>query len=188
MRNGHSCSASPWEGPPRWLWPKRTRGDPLAQSRHAGPREELLPCAVSDHGRQRPDGRRHGQWRRGMPVTTTPYLPGREIVEYVGEVFGVVVRSRGALPALGAQLKSIVGGELGTMTNLLEQEPPPGGSEDGHGSRGSRCRRHHLHALRRGLHRGRLDGNMCLRNRSEDDRDTNRPALPLTAAAGCGTP
>ena len=60
-------------------------------------------------------------WRRGMPVATTPFLPGREIVEYVGEVFGVVVRSRGALPALGAQLKSIVGGALVTMTNLLDQ-------------------------------------------------------------------
>lgn len=60
-------------------------------------------------------------WRSGMPVTTTPYLPGREIVEYVAEVFGVVVRSRGALPALGAQLKSIVGGELGTMTKLLDE-------------------------------------------------------------------
>jgi uncharacterized protein YbjQ (UPF0145 family) len=56
-----------------------------------------------------------------MPVTTAPYLPGREIVEYVGEVFGVVVRSRRALPAAGAHLKSIVGGELRTMTNLLDQ-------------------------------------------------------------------
>jgi uncharacterized protein YbjQ (UPF0145 family) len=76
--------------------------------------------AVWGDSRPAVGGRIH-QWRTGMPVTTSPFLPGREVVEYIGEVFGVVVRSRGALPALGAQLKSIVGGELGTMTNLLEQ-------------------------------------------------------------------
>jgi uncharacterized protein YbjQ (UPF0145 family) len=84
--------------------------------------QELLPAAE-----ERRD--RFGQvvaveppprWRIGMPVTTAPFIPGHEIAEYVGEVFGVIVRSRGALPALGAHLKSIVGGELGTMTNLLD--------------------------------------------------------------------
>ncbi len=61
------------------------------------------------------------RYREGMPVTTSNELPGYEIAEYIGEVFGIVVRSRGAFPAMGAQLKSIVGGELKTMTNLLEQ-------------------------------------------------------------------
>jgi uncharacterized protein YbjQ (UPF0145 family) len=51
------------------------------------------------------------------------FLPSAEVIEYVGEVFGVVVRSRGAFPALGAQLKSIVGGELRAMTTLLDQSP-----------------------------------------------------------------
>jgi uncharacterized protein YbjQ (UPF0145 family) len=60
-------------------------------------------------------------YREGMPVTTANELPGYQITEYVGEVFGIVVRSRGAFPAFGAQLKSLVGGELKTMTNLLEQ-------------------------------------------------------------------
>lgn len=59
--------------------------------------------------------------RSGIPVATTNELPGWEITDYIGEVFGVIVRSRGAIPTLGANLMSIAGGELGTMTNLLRQ-------------------------------------------------------------------
>lgn len=61
------------------------------------------------------------RFRVGMPVTTALELPGFDIAEYVGEVFGVIVRSRGALPAFGANLKAVFGGELKTMTNLLDQ-------------------------------------------------------------------
>jgi len=57
--------------------------------------------------------------RSGMPVSTSNDLPGWEVTDYLGEVFGVVVRSRGAFPQIGANLRAIVGGELGTMTNLL---------------------------------------------------------------------
>ena len=61
------------------------------------------------------------RWRKGIPVTTTPTLPGFEIVEYVGEVFGMVVRSRGAFPVLGAKLKTGFGGELRSMTKLMDE-------------------------------------------------------------------
>lgn len=61
------------------------------------------------------------RWRTGIPVTTAPFLPGHEIVGYVGEVFGVIVRSRGGLPRVGASLKSVAGGEIRTMTNLLDR-------------------------------------------------------------------
>jgi uncharacterized protein YbjQ (UPF0145 family) len=54
-----------------------------------------------------------------MPVSTSNEVPGWEITGYIGEVFGLVVRSRGAFPQLGANLKSVFGGELRTMTNLL---------------------------------------------------------------------
>lgn len=57
--------------------------------------------------------------RKGMPVSTANNVPGWEITDYVGEVFGMVVRSRGAFPQFGANLKAVFGGELGTMTNLL---------------------------------------------------------------------
>jgi uncharacterized protein YbjQ (UPF0145 family) len=58
-------------------------------------------------------------FRRGLPVSTSNEVPGWEITDYLGEVFGLIVQSRGAFPALGANLKAIVGGELATMTNLL---------------------------------------------------------------------
>jgi uncharacterized protein YbjQ (UPF0145 family) len=58
-------------------------------------------------------------FRVGMPVATANELPGWEITAYVGEVFGLVVRSPGAVPQIGASLKSVLGGELRTMTNLL---------------------------------------------------------------------
>jgi uncharacterized protein YbjQ (UPF0145 family) len=59
------------------------------------------------------------RWRTGLPVSTADEIPGWEITDYVGEVFGVIVRSRGTFPQMGANLKSVVGGELTAMTNLL---------------------------------------------------------------------
>ena len=58
-------------------------------------------------------------FRVGIPVSTSNDVPGWEVIEYIGEVFGVFVRSRGALPQLAANLKATFGGELETMTNLL---------------------------------------------------------------------
>jgi uncharacterized protein YbjQ (UPF0145 family) len=57
--------------------------------------------------------------RRGIPVSTSNEVPGWVITEYIGEVFGVVVRSGGPFAQVGANLKSAFGRELGTMTKLL---------------------------------------------------------------------
>src|SRR5207302_3496447 len=46
-------------------------------------------------------------------------LPGYEITETFGEVFGLTVRSRNIGSQLGAGLKSILGGELKGMTKAL---------------------------------------------------------------------
>jgi uncharacterized protein YbjQ (UPF0145 family) len=46
-------------------------------------------------------------------------LPGYEITEVLGEVFGVTVRSRNVGSQLGAGFKSLVGGELKGMTKAL---------------------------------------------------------------------
>ncbi|MCU1488912.1 MAG: hypothetical protein JWM85_317 [Acidimicrobiaceae bacterium] len=56
-----------------------------------------------------------------MLIATTNKLAGYEIVEVLGEVFGLTVRSRNAASQLGAGLKSLVGGELRGMTKNLEQ-------------------------------------------------------------------
>jgi uncharacterized protein YbjQ (UPF0145 family) len=60
-------------------------------------------------------------WTKGdrMLITTANDLPGYEVVETLGEVFGLTVRSRNIGSQLGAGLKSIVGGELKGMTKAL---------------------------------------------------------------------
>lgn len=46
-------------------------------------------------------------------------LPGYEIEEVMGEVFGLTVRARNIGSQLGAVVKSLVGGELKGMTKML---------------------------------------------------------------------
>jgi uncharacterized protein YbjQ (UPF0145 family) len=52
-------------------------------------------------------------------VTTMNDIPGWEIDEVLGEVFGLTVRSRHVGADIGASLKSLVGGELRGMTKML---------------------------------------------------------------------
>jgi uncharacterized protein YbjQ (UPF0145 family) len=54
-----------------------------------------------------------------MLISTTNELAGHEIVEVLGEVFGLTVRSRNVGSQIGAGLKSIIGGELKGMTKAL---------------------------------------------------------------------
>ncbi|MBV9100475.1 MAG: YbjQ family protein [Candidatus Dormibacteraeota bacterium] len=54
-----------------------------------------------------------------MLISTANDLPGYQITEVLGEVFGLTVRSRHIGSQLGAGLKSIVGGELKGMTKNL---------------------------------------------------------------------
>ena len=56
-----------------------------------------------------------------MIITTMNDLPGYEIEEVLGEVFGLTVRARNVGSQLGATLKSFVGGELKGMTKMLAE-------------------------------------------------------------------
>ena len=56
-----------------------------------------------------------------MIITTMNDLPGYEIEEVLGEVFGLTVRSRNVASQFGAGLKSLVGGELKGMTKMLAE-------------------------------------------------------------------
>jgi uncharacterized protein YbjQ (UPF0145 family) len=56
-----------------------------------------------------------------MIVTTTENVPGYRVVDVKGQVFGVVVRSRGLAGNVMAGLRSIVGGEISEYTQLLEE-------------------------------------------------------------------
>jgi len=53
-------------------------------------------------------------------VATTPFLAGHRIVETKGQVYGLVVRSRGLGGNIAAGLRSLAGGEIKEYTQLLE--------------------------------------------------------------------
>ena len=55
-----------------------------------------------------------------MIITTTENVPGHRVLDVKGEVFGLVVRSRGLGGNIMAGLRSIVGGEITEYTQLLE--------------------------------------------------------------------
>ncbi|MGA2452606.1 MAG: YbjQ family protein [Solirubrobacteraceae bacterium] len=54
-----------------------------------------------------------------MIISTMNDLPGYQIEQVFGEVFGLTVRSRNVGSQIGASLKSLVGGELKGMTKML---------------------------------------------------------------------
>jgi len=54
-------------------------------------------------------------------VATTENIAGRRVKQTIGQVFGVVVRSRGLGGNIMAGLRSIVGGEITEYTQLLEE-------------------------------------------------------------------
>ena len=65
-------------------------------------------------------GRREGKLPRVI-IATTNDLPGYEVQEVLGEVFGLTVRSRNLGSQIGASLKSLAGGELKGMTKMLAE-------------------------------------------------------------------
>lgn|SRR5690242_7315447 len=52
-------------------------------------------------------------------VVTTNDLPGYEVTEVYGEVFGLIVRSRNMFSNIGASFRTIFGGEVKGYTKLL---------------------------------------------------------------------
>jgi uncharacterized protein YbjQ (UPF0145 family) len=52
-------------------------------------------------------------------VVTTNDIPGYEVKEVYGEVFGLIVRTRNIVSNIGAGLRGIIGGEVGGYTKLL---------------------------------------------------------------------
>ena len=56
-----------------------------------------------------------------MLIVTTNDVPGQEIGEVLGQVFGLVVRSRGLGGNIAAGLRWLVGGEIVEYTQMLEE-------------------------------------------------------------------
>ena len=55
-----------------------------------------------------------------MIISTAPFIAGHRVTETKGQVFGLVVHSRGLGGNLMAGLRSIAGGEIHEYTSLLE--------------------------------------------------------------------
>ncbi|MHC1719404.1 MAG: YbjQ family protein [Clostridiaceae bacterium] len=55
-----------------------------------------------------------------MIVVTTENISGYKVKEVKGEVFGLIVRSRGIGGNIVAGLRSLVGGEIHEYTSMLE--------------------------------------------------------------------
>lgn len=56
-----------------------------------------------------------------MLLSTMNDLPGYEVTEVLGEVFGITVRSRNVGSQMGASFKALVGGELKGMSKMLAE-------------------------------------------------------------------
>ncbi|MGH2467127.1 MAG: heavy metal-binding domain-containing protein [Candidatus Limnocylindrales bacterium] len=55
-----------------------------------------------------------------MIVSTTNFVAGNRVSETKGQVFGVIVRSRGLAGNVAAGLRSLVGGEIDEYTEMTE--------------------------------------------------------------------
>ncbi|MGR4064179.1 MAG: YbjQ family protein [Vulcanimicrobiaceae bacterium] len=55
-----------------------------------------------------------------MLIATTENIAGQRVKQTLGQVFGLVVRSRGLAGDITAGLRSIVGGEITEYTEMLE--------------------------------------------------------------------
>lgn len=56
-----------------------------------------------------------------MIIVTSEHVAGYKVTETKGQVFGLVVRSRGVGGNVMAGLRSIVGGEISEYTQMLEE-------------------------------------------------------------------
>ena len=52
-------------------------------------------------------------------IVTTNDIAGYEVVQVLGEVFGLIVRARNVFSNVGASLRTLFGGEVGGYTTLL---------------------------------------------------------------------
>ncbi len=99
------------------------RGDPASSIRQA------LACAAASavitlrklEAFTSEIARRYPSRRCGVLISTMNDIPGYEVTEVLGEVFGLTVRSRNIGSQFGAAFKSMAGGELKGMTkNLID--------------------------------------------------------------------
>ena len=120
-----------------------------------------------------------------MLITTANDIPGYEITDVYGEVFGLTVRSRNAFSQLGAGLKSIMGGELKGMTKALVDSRNDVIHADDRGGRGEGCERDRRDALRHVGDGRHVDGDLRVRHRRTHHQGVS--AVTRASPAGVGS-
>ena len=60
-----------------------------------------------------------------MLIVTTNEIPGYQITPVHGDVFGLVVRARNVFSNMGAQLRTVVGGEVSRLHQDAHRQPQP---------------------------------------------------------------
>ena len=116
-----------------------------------------------------------------MLITTTPDLPGYEVQEVLGEVFGLTVRSRNIGSQFGAGLKSMFGGELKGMTKALvdsREQVIQRMVDEAEAKGGERDPRDALRHVRDGR---QLDGDLRVRHRRAGAQALEADATPATS-------
>jgi uncharacterized protein YbjQ (UPF0145 family) len=80
-----------------------------------------LAADMASHGREFVRPAQAGQVRDTQPVliVTTNDIPGYRITKVHGDVFGLIVRARNYFSNLGAQFRTLGGGEVAGYTKLL---------------------------------------------------------------------
>jgi hypothetical protein len=80
-----------------------------------------LAADMAAHGLQFAGGQRQppSSDTRPMLIVTTNEVPGYQITAVHGDVFGLIVRARNYFSNLGAQLRTLAGGEVAAYTKLL---------------------------------------------------------------------
>ena len=109
-----------------------------------------------------------------MLITTMNDVPGYEIEEVFGEVFGLTVRSRNVGSQFGAWLKSLRGGELKGMTKMLAEGRQHANRAVGRGGASEgrrRSRRLPVRLVGTGQH---LDRDLRLRHRCQGTQAQSR--------------
>lgn len=79
----------------------------------------LDPEVVAERDRVAELRRNADELAKGVVISTTPEIFGREIIAHVGIARGGTVRAKNAISDIGAGIKNVVGGELKAYTQLL---------------------------------------------------------------------
>lgn len=58
---------------------------------------------------------------RNMIISNMKEVPGRRVVQHLGVVQGRTVKAKNVFRDIGASLKNLVGGELKSYTNLINE-------------------------------------------------------------------